>query len=1077
MAATGTHPSTAEFWQAVETAVDPAAYRPRRHQDVCSARLSNREEPYYVLKQPQRKTYVRLSEEDYALWWQMNGRHRVKDLLFYSLKRYKSLPVGHLTTMIAELRQGGFLQDTPANLYDQMAAQLAARAPESRGRRLLRGFLHTEIARSGLDPFFTRLYRWTRPFFSRLAQLFIWLLVLSGGILFALLYANHTYTLTSSGFAGALTLVLANLLVIGIHELAHGLATKHVGRELDRGGFLLYWGLPAFFVDTRDTWMSPSRDRILVSWAGPYSGLVLGGLLAWVLTAVAVLEFDTTGVGAVFLYQAAFLAYFSVLINLNPLLELDGYFILMDWLEMPGLRPRAFRYWRESWWPQLKASHSPRHFWQERSVTERIFTFFGALAFLYSIFALWLALNFWRLRLVPFAHTVWGQGFWGRLLLVALTAVVLLPALYYLGLFAWSRLRWSLEWLARRDLLARPDVLALLIGFPLGAGVPFIWLLLGTLPAGTVWQPLFIWLLHLAAAAALAGVARQLPGSRFQWAIWGLAAAPLALSLAWLAGAGTLFYDLGLMAAATAVLAGGIVGWFTIDARWLARPDRLLMLGMLLAGIGTFWLQMELGPLAVSGDGRWLAAAYITANTFIGLALLSPLLLNFFQSRFALAWGLLGLAIALTPWLLLFPPLQPVILVLGLFAACLYLLLGVLAQFSRYKKEAGQVAAFGERERLIESLNHFLAALFTSYELVFGGRRLHAIQAELRGSGTLDPDLSILQIAERARHALLIAVDRLDDLAGTPFTRKAGQAAYDSLPWLEAETLARHVLSQTQWGVGLAQGFIRARDSRFELVRRADIFAGLDQEGVAEVVASLQAQRARKGVRLAQAGQEATCFYLVESGEVGVYHHGEQVATLTAGGYFGANALAGVGAYDFTCRVLRPSVLLTIHRDDFDPLLRADTTLAQQVTSGVQERDLLKRMPLFAGLSPQELAALDARLQRRPAAAGEVFVRQGEPRSHLFIVVNGLVDVFVTEAGAERVIGSLGPGEHFGEYALFADTPYHAGCRARFETELLLLDEPKFDELVARCEQMTHYVEQLGSGRLMAAQRQTALPV
>jgi putative peptide zinc metalloprotease protein len=1073
----------ATFWKAVETATDPTVYKPARNTAVTAARLHNREEPYYVLKEPQRKSYVRLSEEDYALWWQMNGRYRVKDLLFYSLKRYKSLPVGHLNNVIAELRQGGFLQDSPVYLYDQIEAQLQARAPESRGRRLLKGFLHTEIARGGLDPFFTRLYRWTRPFFHPIAQLLILLLVLSGGVLFALLYGEpeaasgrHTYTLTGHGYLSVLSFIAANLLVIGVHELAHGLATKHVGRELDRGGFLLYWGLPAFFVDTRDTWLSPSRQRILVSWAGPYSGLIMGGLLAWLLTAVAILTPQATStLWPTFLYQIAFLAYFSVLINLNPLLELDGYFILMDWLEMPGLRTRAFRFWRENLWPKLKVSASPRHFWQGLSVSERIFLFFGALAFLYSVFALWLAVNFWRLRLVPFAETLWANGFWGRLTLVLLTAVLLIPTLYYLGLFAWSRLRTALEWLARRDLLARPDVLALLTGLPIFVGVPLVWLLLRGLPAGNIWQPLFIWLLHLAIVAELAAVAWQLSGSRFQWAIWALAVAPLALSLGWLAGNQLFWRDLGLMMASAAVLAAGIVAWFTLNPQWLARSDRLLMGGIALGGLLTFavMLQVEEG---LWEEGRWLAAAFITSCTTFGLLLLAPTLLNFWRSRFALAWLLLAIAIALTPWLLPFPPLHPAVLLLWLFAASLYLLLGLLAQFARYELPVAETAAFSERERLVSSFNHFMAALFTSYEAIFGGRRLAGIQAEMVSAGLLDLDLSILQIADHARHALLLAVDRLDDLAGTPFTRAAGQAAYDSLPWLEAETLARHVLANTQWGAGLAHGFIRARDQRAELVRQAAIFAGLDQAGVREVTAVLQSQSARKDVTLAQSGREATHFYLISEGTVGVYHNGQQIASLSGGGYFGTNALAGKGNYNFTYRTLTPTTLFTIQREAFDPLLRADTTLSQQVSSGTQTRNLLRRMPLFSSLSPQELAALDAQLQKRRVTAGEVFARQGNARSHLFIIASGSAEVFVMEDGVERIVGTLGTGEHFGEDALFANTPYHASCRARLDTELLLLDEAHFDNLVARCEQMTHYVAQMGSGRLLASQRHTALP-
>jgi CRP-like cAMP-binding protein len=229
----------------------------------------------------------------------------------------------------------------------------------------------------------------------------------------------------------------------------------------------------------------------------------------------------------------------------------------------------------------------------------------------------------------------------------------------------------------------------------------------------------------------------------------------------------------------------------------------------------------------------------------------------------------------------------------------------------------------------------------------------------------------------------------------------------------------------------------------------------------------------RTGQQIARGGEEAGYFYMIERGTVAVYHDGLQVAVLAAGGYFGTAALTASGSYEFTFRADSDVHLVAVAREDFDPLLRADTTLAQQVTSGAKERDLLKKMALFNSLSPQELAMVDARLESREVKAGEVFVRQGQPRSHLFIIAEGTVEVFTTqEDGIEKINGRLAVGEHFGEYALFADTPYSASCRTVTDCRLLLLDEPTFDSLVASYERMSHYVEQIGSGRLMVSQRQ-----
>lgn len=1065
---------TQEFWTAVATAADPASYRPQRSKQVEVARLQADGEPYFVLKQPDTRSYLRLSESDYALWWQMQGDRSLKELLFYSLRRYRTLPIGHLNGLIDDLKNGRFLTDTPTNLYTQMETALAERAPASRGRRLLDAFLHTELSVTGLDDPFTWLYRRLRGLYTFTGQLLLLLLVLVGGALFGLLFWSGTYGLVDQGGWSVFGFIVANLVVIFIHEVAHGLTVKHFGRELHKGGFLIYWGFPSFFVDTRDIWMSPRWARIAVSAAGPYSGLIVGGVIGLALTGIWQYAPAWMGsFGANFLFLAGFVAYLSVLINLNPLLELDGYFILMDWLDMPGLRERAFTFWRESFWPRLRETKTPAAFWRALHKSERIFLLFGGLAFAYSLYALWFAAYFWQSRLLPWAERLWQQGAWGRLLVLVITAVLIVPAVYYLLQFGWSRMQSVIAWLARRDLLARPDVLALLIGLPLIVGLPLLMVGLSALPRGDLFLTALTWLIHLAAIGVLAGVARQLPGSRFQWAIWSLAAAPAGLTLAWLLPNDLLWHDAALMGTAVAVLAAGIVSWYTVGPKWLSLPDRVVMGIMIVAGAVYFLIiSTVVGTASLMTNGRWAATALILTGLFLGLMFMAPLLVNFSRSRFALPWLLLVLAITAVPWLQFFPYLHLPVAALWLYAGLLYLVVGELARFERIDFDVDEMAIFDERTRLANAYDAFVQALFSSYEMVFGRRRLNVIHRQMTALDAVDADDTILQMSERARQALLLAVDRLDDLAGTPFTRQAGQAAYDSLPWLYAETLARHVLAEMEWGSRLAEGFIQARDRRAELIRRADVFAGFDQEAVTATQAIARTWSGRDGVVMARAGTEATVFYLIESGEVALLHEGVQVGKLMPGGYFGVRALLDSGVYDFTYRTLTPVQALAIDRDKFDPLLRVDTTLASQVSSGARERDLLRRMPLFSSLSPQELTMIDARLTTKNVAAGEVLVRQGDPRTHLFVVVQGDVEVLVQdEAGDEQINGRLGPGEHFGEYALFADTPYQATYRAATACKLLLLDEPTFDRLVAQCERMSHYVEQIGSGRLIATRR------
>ena len=124
-----------------------------------------------------------------------------------------------------------------------------------------------------------------------------------------------------------------------VHELGHGLAVMHAGRSV-RAGVMLYYGLPVPFVDTTDIWMAPRRMRMLVSLAGPWTGVAFGGLC----TLAAVL-LPAGPVGA-FLFAWGFVLLLNALLNLNPLLELDGYYLLVDLVEKPMLRARAIAFVR-----------------------------------------------------------------------------------------------------------------------------------------------------------------------------------------------------------------------------------------------------------------------------------------------------------------------------------------------------------------------------------------------------------------------------------------------------------------------------------------------------------------------------------------------------------------------------------------------------------------------------------------------------------------------------------------------------------------------------------------------------------
>ncbi len=236
-----------------------------------------------------------------------------------------------------------------------------------------------------------------------------------------------------------LWLLLLNLVSILLHELSHGLTVKHYGREVRRAGFMIYFGLPAFFVDTTDIWLEGKRARLAVSWAGPYSGLILAGLCGIVLTLWPGLAVNGL------LYQFAFLALLTVFINLNPLLELDGYYLLMDWLEIPMLRRKSLAFLRSGLWTRLRSGL--RSFSRE----EGIYSVFGLLSALWTAYAVLFGIKFWQERLAGSLTNLLQAG--GEAPDVALALAGVLISLVFiatLGTYPLQMAQRGVRWIACR---------------------------------------------------------------------------------------------------------------------------------------------------------------------------------------------------------------------------------------------------------------------------------------------------------------------------------------------------------------------------------------------------------------------------------------------------------------------------------------------------------------------------------------------------------------------------------------------------------------------------------------------------
>jgi len=110
----------------------------------------------------------------------------------------------------------------------------------------------------------------------------------------------------------------------------------------------------------------------------------------------------------------------------------------------------------------------------------------------------------------------------------------------------------------------------------------------------------------------------------------------------------------------------------------------------------------------------------------------------------------------------------------------------------------------------------------------------------------------------------------------------------------------------------------------------------------------------------------------------------------------------------------------------------------------------LPETALLAGIPPAQLAGALERMVARKFSAGTVIVLEGDAGDALYLITEGQVDVETRDEVGERVpLGTLAPGDFFGEISLLSSRPRTATVTARTDLEVLELSRASLASLRA----------------------------
>jgi CRP/FNR family transcriptional regulator, cyclic AMP receptor protein len=125
---------------------------------------------------------------------------------------------------------------------------------------------------------------------------------------------------------------------------------------------------------------------------------------------------------------------------------------------------------------------------------------------------------------------------------------------------------------------------------------------------------------------------------------------------------------------------------------------------------------------------------------------------------------------------------------------------------------------------------------------------------------------------------------------------------------------------------------------RIELLRRVPLFSDLERRELGELAESLKERTFRAGETVAQEGQGAVGFFIIEDGEARVSVRGDERGRLGPGDYFGEIAL--IAETERTATIIAETELRCLGMTfwDFRPFVEANGTVAWKMLQALAKR-------------------------------------------------------------------------------------------------------------------------------------------
>lgn len=330
-----------------------AELRPRLLPQARIERHVYREQVWYVVSDPAGGKFHRLSPSGYDFAMRLDGQRTVQELWDALCSSSAAMQAGadiptqdEVVQLLTQLHAADLLQGDVAPDASLVFLRYRKRRNQT-WKQWLTNPTSLKMPLVNPDPFLERWTHWLRWLFTPWGAL-LWLaVVLPAGVLGWRHGGELTHNLADQVLSTSNLWVLAFVFPVVklLHELGHGFATRAWGGRVHEMGIMLLVFAPAPYVDASasSTFRSKYR-RAIVGAAGMLTELFLAAIAMYVWVAV-----EPGLLRAVAFNVMVVAGVSTVVINGNPLLRYDAYYILCDLIEMPNMGQRGQKLLKYLW--------------------------------------------------------------------------------------------------------------------------------------------------------------------------------------------------------------------------------------------------------------------------------------------------------------------------------------------------------------------------------------------------------------------------------------------------------------------------------------------------------------------------------------------------------------------------------------------------------------------------------------------------------------------------------------------------------------------------------------------------------